>query len=58
MTTRRSKSVKLEERDGPWGKFITQTIVDWHRSGKLIETEKRWGIQPSAFLKKAREQTP
>src|SRR5215467_2683396 len=50
-------AVRLEERDGPWGQFIAKTIVDWHRSGKLIETEKKWGISPSAFLKKAREQT-
>jgi polar amino acid transport system substrate-binding protein len=49
-------AVKLEERDGPWGQFIAKTIVDWHRSGKLIDTEKKWGILPSAFLKKAREQ--
>jgi polar amino acid transport system substrate-binding protein len=50
-------AVKLEERDGSWGQFIAKTIVDWHRSGKLIDTEKKWGILPSAFLKKAREQT-
>jgi polar amino acid transport system substrate-binding protein len=50
-------AVKLEERDGPWGQFIAKTITDWHRNGKLIETEKKWGISPSAFLKKAREQT-
>ena len=50
-------AVKLEERDGPWGQFIAKTITDWHRGGKLIETEKKWGISPSAFLKKAREQT-
>jgi hypothetical protein len=37
--------------------FIAKTIVDWHRSGKLIDTEKKWGILPSAFLQKAREQT-
>ncbi len=49
-------AVKLEERDGPWGQFIAKTIADWHRSGKLIETEKKWGISPSAFLKKAREE--
>ena len=47
----------LEERDGPWGQFMAKTIADWHRSGKLIETEKKWSILPSAFLKKAREQT-
>jgi len=50
-------AVKLEERDGPWGQFIATTIADWHRSGKLIEIEKKWGISPSAFLKKARELT-
>jgi polar amino acid transport system substrate-binding protein len=50
-------AVKLEERDGPWGQLVAKTIADWHRSGKLIETEKKWSISPSAFLKKAREQT-
>jgi polar amino acid transport system substrate-binding protein len=50
-------AVKLDERDGPWGQFIAKTITDWHRSGKLIDTEKKWGVLPSAFLKKAREQT-
>ncbi len=49
-------AVRLEERDGPWGQFIAKTIADWHRSGKLIETEKKWGISPSAFLRKAREE--
>jgi polar amino acid transport system substrate-binding protein len=50
-------AVKLEERDGPWGQFIAKTIVDWHRTGKLIGAEKTWGILPSAFLKTAHEQT-
>jgi len=51
-------AVRLEERDGPWGQFVAKTIADWHRTGKLIETEKKWNISPSAFLRKAREQTP
>jgi polar amino acid transport system substrate-binding protein len=46
-------AVRLEERDGPWGQFVAKTITDWHRSGKLIELEKKWKIAPSAFLKKA-----
>jgi polar amino acid transport system substrate-binding protein len=50
-------AVRLEERDGPWGQFVAKTITDWHRSGKLIATEKKWGILPSAFLQKAHEQT-
>jgi polar amino acid transport system substrate-binding protein len=50
-------AVKLEERDGPWGQFMAKTIADWHRSGKLIEIEKKWNIVPSAFLKKAQAET-
>jgi polar amino acid transport system substrate-binding protein len=44
-------AVKLEERDGAWGKFMAESLEEWHRTGKLIELEKKWGIQPSAFLK-------
>ena len=43
-------AVKLEERDGEWGKFMAAQLEDWHRTGKLIELEKKWQIQPSAFL--------
>jgi len=50
-------AVRLEERDGPWGQFMAKTITDWHRTGKLIETEKKWKISPSAFLRTARERT-
>src|SRR2546421_6872679 len=48
-------AVKLEELDGPWGKFMAQTVEDWHRSGRLIELEKKWKIQPSAYLKTMHE---
>jgi polar amino acid transport system substrate-binding protein len=50
-------AVKLEERDGPWGQFMAKTVTDWHRSGKLIEYEKKWKIPPSAFLKKMHEES-
>jgi polar amino acid transport system substrate-binding protein len=49
-------AVKLEERDGPWGQFVAKEIEDWHRSGRLIEIEKKWNIPPSAFLKKMHDQ--
>jgi len=35
-------AVKLEDRDGPWGKFVSGAIADWHKSGALVETEKKW----------------
>jgi polar amino acid transport system substrate-binding protein len=49
-------AVKLEERDGAWGKFMAQVIEDWHRTGRLIELEKKWNIPPSAYLQKMHEQ--
>jgi polar amino acid transport system substrate-binding protein len=49
-------AVKLEERDGPWGKFMARMLEEWHRSGRLIELEKKWNIQPSAYLQKMHEQ--
>ena len=49
-------AVKLEERDGPWGQFVSKEIEGWHRSGRLIEIEKKWNIPPSAFLKKMHDQ--
>jgi polar amino acid transport system substrate-binding protein len=49
-------AVKLEERDGAWGQFMAKTVTDWHRTGKLIEYEKKWKIPPSAFLKKMYEE--
>ena len=48
-------AVKLEERDGPWGQFVAKAVADWHRTGKLIELEKKWNIPPSTFLKKMHE---
>src|SRR5262245_22125099 len=45
-------AVKLEERNGPWGQYIARTLTDWHRSGKLVEVEKKWNIPPSGFLKR------
>jgi polar amino acid transport system substrate-binding protein len=49
-------AVKLEEREGPWGQFMKKTVEDWHRTGRLIELEKKWSIPASAWLKKMHEQ--
>src|SRR3954471_11019340 len=49
-------AVPLPERDGPWGKFMAEQLEDWHRTGKLIELEKKWNIPASAFLKKMHEE--
>ena len=43
-------AVKLEERDGPWGEMMKKVSTDWHKTGKLLELEKKWGIKESPFL--------
>ena len=48
-------AVRLDEREGPWGKYMSEAIADWHESGRLIELEKKWEIPPSAFLQKMHE---
>jgi polar amino acid transport system substrate-binding protein len=45
-------AVKLEEREGPWGQFVAKTLEDMHRSGRMIELEKKWNIPASVYLKK------
>jgi polar amino acid transport system substrate-binding protein len=48
-------AVPLEERDGIWGRFMAGMIYHWHASGRLIELEKKWGIQPTAYVEKMHE---
>ena len=49
-------AVRLEERDAAWGQFMSKVLEDWHRSGRLVELEKKWNIPPSGFLKRMYDQ--
>ena len=42
--------LRLEDMDGPFGKLIKDMSVDWHKSGKLLELETKWGIKQSPYL--------
>lgn len=35
-------AVKLDELNGPWGKFMSATVKDWLKSGTLLKLEKKW----------------
>ena len=48
-------AVPVEEIDGIWGNFMAGMSYRWLVSGRLIELEKKWGIQPTAFLQMQRE---
>jgi len=44
-------AVPKEELNGIWGNFMSGMIYNWHRSGRLIDLEKKWGIQATSYLK-------
>jgi len=46
-------AVKIEELQGPWGKFMSETVSDWLKSGKLAELEKKWVGGNTAWLTEA-----
>ena len=48
-------AVPLEERDKLFGRFMAGMTYEWHASGRLIELEKKWGIQPTAYLQQMHE---
>ena len=48
-------AVRLEDREGPLGKMLSEAIIDWHKSGLLIELEAKWGIPPTKWLADMRE---
>ena len=42
--------VRLTDLDAPFGKLIKEMSVEWHKSGKLLALEKKWGIKSSPYL--------
>ncbi|MCH8621045.1 transporter substrate-binding domain-containing protein [Undibacterium sp. TS12] len=45
-----SFAIAPAERGGEFDKYLSKTIINWHRSGYLQQVEKNWGIPPSRFL--------
>ena len=43
-------AVPIAERDCVFGNFMSGLIFNMHQTGKLIELEKKWGIQPTQYL--------
>lgn len=43
-------AVPLDEKGSIWGNFMSGMIYNWHRSGRLIELENKWGIQATSYL--------
>lgn len=48
-------AVPIGERDCIFGRFMAGMQYEWLRTGHLLELEKKWGIQESAFLVKQKD---
>ncbi|PDT07742.1 transporter substrate-binding domain-containing protein [Rhizobium sp. M1] len=48
-------AVPLAERECVFGRFMSGMEFNWLQSGRLMELEKKWGIQESAFLSGQKE---
>lgn len=42
--------VRLDDLSAPFGRFVSGLVYEWHKSGKLLELEKKWGIKNSPYL--------
>lgn len=47
-------AIALNKREdgGRLARWVSQQVVDWHRSGSLIALEEKWHIPPSAYSRK------
>lgn len=43
-------AVKIEEVNGAWGKFMSDVVKDWLKSGTLLALEKKWVGSNTAWL--------
>jgi polar amino acid transport system substrate-binding protein len=43
--------IRQADMNAPFGEFLKKLSVEWHKTGKLLELEKKWGIKENPFLK-------
>jgi polar amino acid transport system substrate-binding protein len=48
-------AVPIEEKNCIFGNMMSGLTYNWHQSGRLIELEEKWDIQPTQYLKDQHE---
>lgn len=43
-------AVRKGEGDGALGRLVADQVADWHRHGRLIALQAKWGLPPNLFL--------
>lgn len=49
-----SIGIHRDDAGSPLADFLSQTVVEWHRSGLVADLERRWGIPVSAYTARMR----
>lgn len=55
LSTPWAVAVSQEESGKAWGRFVSNMVAHWHRSGHLLQVEKKWGLPESEFLRQQHE---
>lgn len=45
-----SIAVRRGEREAELGRFASELVADWHRTGRLVALQAKWSLPPSRFL--------
>jgi polar amino acid transport system substrate-binding protein len=48
-----SIGIRKGEAESEFGEAVSEIVTDWHRTGKLIELNKEWGIPDNEYLEQA-----
>ena len=49
-------AVPKAELDTAFGKFMAGMVAEWHRTGRIVELEKKWGIKSSPWVREMHRQ--
>ena len=44
-------AVRKDELNGPFGEFLKGVVIDWHKTGFMLDLEKQWKLNPSPYVK-------
>ncbi len=43
-------AVAKGEGNRDWGRFVSDMVAEWHRTGRILELQDKWGLSRTAYL--------
>ena len=50
LSTPWAVAVRKGEGEAAWGREMADQVADWHRRGRLLALQAKWGLPPNSFL--------